>query len=109
MAKIFCGRRQHGRALGTYRAFVRNLIFYTGVKQDDLVDETEAAEFLSRPTRSSASCRSTCSSRSSAITACASAALGEVLYFNPSAVRLRTLLSPEPERDLERVVLVTNQ
>jgi hypothetical protein len=35
--------------------------------------------------------------------------LGEVLYFNPAGVRLRTLLSPEPERDLERVVLVTNQ
>ena len=35
--------------------------------------------------------------------------LGSVLYFNPAGVRLRTLLSPEPERDLETVVLVTNR
>ena len=35
--------------------------------------------------------------------------LGAVLYFNPSGVRLRTLLSPQPQRDLETVWLVTNQ
>ena len=35
--------------------------------------------------------------------------LGEVLYFNASAVKLRTLLSPDQTRDLERVLLVTNR
>jgi hypothetical protein len=35
--------------------------------------------------------------------------LGEVLYFNASAVKLRTLLSPDPSRDLERVLLVANK
>jgi hypothetical protein len=35
--------------------------------------------------------------------------LAEVLYFNASAVKLRTLLSPDPERDLERVLLITNR
>jgi hypothetical protein len=34
--------------------------------------------------------------------------LAEVLYFNASAVKLRTLLKPDPEKDLERVLLVTN-
>jgi hypothetical protein len=32
-----------------------------------------------------------------------------VLYFNPAGLRLRTLLEPQPERDLETVWLVTNQ
>ena len=35
--------------------------------------------------------------------------LGEVVYFNASAVKLRTLLKPDPRKDLERVLLVTNR
>ena len=35
--------------------------------------------------------------------------LGEVLYFNASAVKLRTLINPAQKRDLERVLLVTNR
>ena len=35
--------------------------------------------------------------------------LAEVQYFNPAGVRLRTLLWPDPARDLETVLLVTNQ
>jgi hypothetical protein len=35
--------------------------------------------------------------------------LGEVLYFNASAVKLRTLLKPDPAKDLDRVLLVTNR
>jgi hypothetical protein len=35
--------------------------------------------------------------------------LASVTYFNPSGVRLRTLLWPEPERDLETVWLISNQ
>ena len=35
--------------------------------------------------------------------------LGEVLYFNASAVKLRTLLRPDPGKDLDRVLLVTNR
>ena len=35
--------------------------------------------------------------------------LGEVLYFNASAVKLRTFLHPDEHRDLERVLLVTNR
>ncbi len=35
--------------------------------------------------------------------------LAEVQYFNPAGVRLRTLLWPDPARDLETVLLVTNR
>jgi 4-amino-4-deoxy-L-arabinose transferase-like glycosyltransferase len=109
MAKIFAEARQKGEPSGTYRAFVRNLVFYTGVKQDDLVDEKEAAEFLSRPQRVLCVMPLDLLEPLERNYGLRIRRLGEVLYFNPSAVRLKTLLQPEPERDLERVVLVTNQ
>jgi 4-amino-4-deoxy-L-arabinose transferase-like glycosyltransferase len=109
MAKIFSDARQHGEPSGTYRAFVRNLIFYTGVQQDDLVDEAEAAGFLSRPERVFCVMPLDLLEPLERNHHLRLTRLGEVLYFNPSGVRVRTLLSPEPERDLERVVLVTNR
>jgi hypothetical protein len=35
--------------------------------------------------------------------------LGEIRYANPARLRLRSLLWPDPARDIESVVLVTNQ
>jgi hypothetical protein len=78
------------------------------VKQTDLVDEAEAVDFLRQPERvfvvmprdlvpnlekHGLQLRE----------------LASVVYFNPSAVRIRTLFSANPERMLSTVVLVTNQ
>jgi 4-amino-4-deoxy-L-arabinose transferase-like glycosyltransferase len=109
MARLFAEERRAGEPSGTYKAFVRNLVFYTGVKQTDLVDEQEAVEFLKQPHR--VLCVMTEDDlvpleRSSGLRL---RRLGAVLYFNPAGVRLKTLLSPEPERDLETVWLVSNQ
>jgi len=109
MARIFAEHRQANEPSGTYRAFVRNLVFYTGVKQTDLIDEAEAVAFLTQPQRV------LCVVPDELIQPLEHKhnlhlrRLGEVLYFNPSGLRLRTLLSPQPERDLETVWLVTNQ
>ncbi len=94
---------------GTYRVFVRNLVFYTGVKQNDLVDEAEAVEFLRQPRR--VLCVMPLKlvdglQRDHGVTL---HRLASVVYFNPSAVRLRTLFKPNPEHSLETVVLVTNR
>jgi hypothetical protein len=35
--------------------------------------------------------------------------IGRVTYWNTAGVRLRTLLAPIPEEDLDTVVLVTNR
>jgi hypothetical protein len=35
--------------------------------------------------------------------------IGTVTYWNTAAVRLRTLLAPLPEEDLDTVVLVSNR
>jgi 4-amino-4-deoxy-L-arabinose transferase-like glycosyltransferase len=109
MARIFAENRQANEPSGTYRAFVRNLVFYTGVKQTDLIDEAEAVEFLTQ------SQRVLCVVPDELLQPLEHRhnlhlrRLGAVLYFNPSGIRLRTLLSPAPARDLETVWLVTNQ
>jgi 4-amino-4-deoxy-L-arabinose transferase-like glycosyltransferase len=108
MAALVVQHRQGDQPIATYRVFVRNLVFYTGVKQDDLSSPEAvraylraaqpvlvviAADDLARITR-----REPLRAR----------VLGQVLYFNASAVKLRTLLKPDPAKDLERVLLVTN-
>jgi 4-amino-4-deoxy-L-arabinose transferase-like glycosyltransferase len=109
MARIFAENRQANEPSGTYRAFVRNLVFYTGVKQTDLIDEAEAVEFLTQNQRVLCVVPDELLQPLEHRHNLHLRRLGAVLYFNPSGVRLRTLLSPQPERDLETVWLVTNQ
>jgi 4-amino-4-deoxy-L-arabinose transferase-like glycosyltransferase len=94
---------------GTYRVFVRNLVFYTGVKQTDLVDEAEAIEFLRRPQRVFVVMPLKAMETLRRDHGLELHQLRSIVYFNPSAVRLRTLLSDNPQRLLETVVLVSNR
>jgi 4-amino-4-deoxy-L-arabinose transferase-like glycosyltransferase len=100
---------RHDEPSGTYHVFVRNLVFYTGVKQNDLVDEEEAVAFLRQPRRV------LCVMPLDQVEGLEKAhglqlhQLASVVYFNPSAVRLKTLFSSHPQSELETVVLVTNQ
>jgi 4-amino-4-deoxy-L-arabinose transferase-like glycosyltransferase len=98
-----------GEPSGTYRAFVRNLVFYTGVNQDDLVDENEAVEYLQQPRRVLCVMPLGLRERLEQDRGLRLQELARVVYFNPSSLRLRTLFSPNPERALETVVLVTNR
>ena len=108
MAKQILAIR-HNEPSGTYRMFVRNLVFYTGVKQNDLVNEAEAVEFLRQPQRV------LCVMPLKLVEGLQKAhgvqlhRLASFVYFNPSAVRLRTLFQEQPERSLETVVLVSNR
>ncbi|MGH9161649.1 MAG: ArnT family glycosyltransferase [Vicinamibacteraceae bacterium] len=109
MAAIYKAAHQQDDRSATYRVLVRNLIFYTGVRQTDLIDSASAAKFL----RSSK--RALCVVSEDDLMALQREhrvrvrRLGEVLYFNPSAVRIGTLLWPDPAQDLETVLLVTNR
>jgi hypothetical protein len=88
---------------------VRNLIFYTHVQQDDLESEAEVLEFLRSNRRVLCVIGADELERIQRNAAVSTRTLGEVLYFNASAVKLRTLFSPDPDRDLDRVLLVTNR
>ncbi len=94
---------------GTYRMFVRNLVFYTGVKQNDLVDEAAAVEFLRQPQRVLCVMPLKLVEGLQRDHGVQLYPLASFVYFNPSAVRLRTLVQPQPERALETVVLVSNR
>lgn len=109
MASLVARHRASDETIGTYRVFVRNLIFYTGVKQTDLTSERQVADFLESPSRVLCVIGADELERVEAAHSVKVRVLGEVLYFNASAVKLRTLLDPDQERDLERVLLVTNR
>jgi 4-amino-4-deoxy-L-arabinose transferase-like glycosyltransferase len=94
---------------GTYRVFVRNLVFYTGVKQTDLVDEGQAIEFLRQPQRVFVVMPLKAMETLQRDHGLQLHQLRSIVYFNPSAVRLRTLLSNNPQRLLDTVVLVSNR
>jgi 4-amino-4-deoxy-L-arabinose transferase-like glycosyltransferase len=108
MAALVGQHRTKDQTIGTYRVFVRNLIFYTGVQQTDLPSEQRVAEFLRSPTPVLCVIGADELERIAGPLGLRTRVLGEVLYFNASAVKLRTLLDPDQARDLERVLLVTN-
>jgi 4-amino-4-deoxy-L-arabinose transferase-like glycosyltransferase len=103
---------QHGGqagAVGSYQVMVRNLIFYTGIRQQDLWNEDELVKFLSRPDRVLAVIEESELHRVRRDRGVHARTLASVQYFNESGIRLRTLFWPDPARDIQRVLLVTNR
>jgi 4-amino-4-deoxy-L-arabinose transferase-like glycosyltransferase len=109
VADLIRMHRQSGEPIGAYQVLERNLGFYTRVKQVDLIDEGRALDFLKSPERVLLVVRDTDLSRLESIGGITAKRLGEVQYLNTANVRLRTLISPLPEQDLERVLLVANK
>jgi 4-amino-4-deoxy-L-arabinose transferase-like glycosyltransferase len=109
VADLIRMHRQSGEPVGAYQVLERNLVFYTRSKQVDLIDEGRALDFLKSPERVLLVVRDTDLSRLESIGGITAKRLGEVQYLNTASVRLRTLISPLPEQDLERVLLVTNR
>jgi hypothetical protein len=109
MARKYTGVYQGSEPSATYRVFVRNLVFYTGVKQTDLVQPEEVVQFLRQPQRVLCVITKDDLARLTQAHDLQTQTLAEVQYFNPAGVRLRTLLWPDPARDLETVLLITNQ
>ena len=109
MAASFARHWPGARASGTYRVFVRNLVFYTGVKQTDLNSRDELLEFLSSQDPVLAVATQEDLENLEAEHGLRPIRLEQVTYFNASGLRLRTLLHPDPDKDLETVWLVTNR
>ena len=108
MAALVGQHRTNGQTIGTYRVFVRNLIFYTGVKQTDLPSEQHVVEFLRAPTAVLCVIGADELERIAAAARPQDAGPRRGALLQRSAVKLRTLLEPDQARDLERVLLVTN-
>lgn len=109
MAALIAQHRTGSEPVGAYDVFVRNLVFYTRVKQVDLFDEGLALDFLKSPERVLLVVRAADLPRLETVSGVRTRPLGEVRYLNTANVRLRTLISPLPEQDVEHVLLVTNK
>jgi len=109
MAALVRANRSANEPVGTYQAFVRNLVFYTRFKNVDLYDEGRALDFLKSPERVLLVVRAADLPRLQAIAGVSVRAIAELQYLNAAGVRLRTLLSPIPEQDFETILLVTNR
>lgn len=109
MAALVRAHRTADERVGAYDVFVRNLIFYTGFQQAELFDDTRALEFMRSSDRVLLVVRRNDLHRLQEMSGIRMRPLGSVQYLNTANIRLRTLLAPIPEQDLEIVLLVTNR
>ena len=109
MAALVAANRPAKEPVGTYQAFVRNLVFYTRFQHVDLYDEGVALNFLKSPDRVLLVARASDLPRLQSISGVSVRPIAQLKYLNAAGVRLRTVLSPIPEQDFETIVLVTNR
>lgn len=109
MARLVQQHRVGDEPVGTWGVFVRNLVFYSGLKTTDVIGDDQAKNFLSQPARALMVAPATEIDRLEREHGVKLTRIAELSYFNEAGIRVRTLLWPEPDRDLTRVVLVANR
>jgi 4-amino-4-deoxy-L-arabinose transferase-like glycosyltransferase len=108
VADLVAAERHAAEPVGTHRAMVRNLGFHVQSKIVDLTTEADVVSFLRRPGRVLLVVRDEHLAAIQARDGVQARTLGRVRYINPTGLRLRSLLWPDPDRDLDTVVLATN-
>lgn len=101
--------RRADEPIGVSRVFVRNLVFYTGVRQVDLINDEQLTAFLAQDTRALVVLPLADLERVEAAGARPPRRLAEYAYLNQAGLRLRSFLWPDPARDVQRVVLVSTR
>ena len=109
MARLVTQHRTGAEQVGTYGVFVRNLVFYARVKTTDLIDDEQARNFLAQPNRALMVATAEAVDQLERAHGLEVHRIAELPYFNEAGIRVRTLLWPDPARDLTRVVLVANR
>ena len=109
MAALVHANRGASEPVAEYEVFVRNLVFYLGFKQQVLFDEANAVDFVRSSQRVLLVVRAAELPALTAASGVSLKRLGEVSYLNTANLKVRTLLVPDPSRDVEKVVLVANR
>ena len=109
MAQLVQQHRKAAEPVGTLGVFVRNLVFYSGIRTVDVIGDEQARNFLMQADRALMVAPVEQIDRLEREHGVKVQRLAELLYFNEAGVRVRTLLWPDPARDLTRVVLVANR
>ena len=109
MAKLVEQHRKGDEPIGTLGVFVRNLVFYSGLKTIDVIGDDQAKNFLGQAERALMVAPVDQIDRLEREHGVKVVRLAELLYFNEAGIRVRTLLWPDRDRDLTRVVVVANK
>ena len=109
MARLVLQNRIQNGQVGTYGVFVRNLVFYSGIKTTDIIDDEQARNFLAQENRALMVAPVEWIDRLEREQGLKLHRIAELPYFNEAGIRVRTLLWPESSRDLARVILVANR
>jgi 4-amino-4-deoxy-L-arabinose transferase-like glycosyltransferase len=105
MAQLIKQANPEGRTVGTYGVLVRNLIFYTGIKQFDISDDNQLHAFVVKDPHALIVLPLDELSRIQRDRGLSFDRLGEIRYFDEGHITVRTLLQPNPSEDLRTVVL----
>ncbi len=106
MARLVRDARTGGEAIGTYKVFVRNLVFYTRTKHTDLIHDEHILDWLGKNPRALIVLPTSEAERLERDHGLKLDRVAERLYFDDGGIRPRMLLWPDPQRDLQRVALV---
>lgn len=109
MARLVQQHRSGNEQVGTWGVFVRNLVFYSGIRTTDVIDDDQAKNFLTQNDRALMVAPAVEIDRLEREQGVKVTRIAELLYFNEAGIRVRTLLWPDRARDLTRVVLVVNR
>jgi len=109
MAALVHQARSANERVGEYGVFGRNLVFYLGFKQEVIGSHQHAADFLRLPDRVMLVVREADLPNIEAAAGIPVRRLGEVRYFNTGNIKLRSLLAPDPDTEIQRVLLVSNR
>jgi 4-amino-4-deoxy-L-arabinose transferase-like glycosyltransferase len=109
MARLVQQNRHGNEPVGTLGVFVRNLVFYSGIRTTDVITDDQARDFLSQEGRALMVVPVDTMDRLEREQGLKVQRLAELRYFNEAGIRVRTLLWPDTSRDLTRVVLVANR
>lgn len=109
IAALVTAHRRADEPVGRFRVLVRNLVFYTRIPQVDLLTDEAVLQFLGSPRRVLCVIDETDLERLRSHARLEVTVLGAEPYLNTLNLQLRTVLWPEPARDLRRVLVVTNR
>ncbi len=109
MASLVARYRVGNEPVGEYQTFVRNLVYYTGFKHEEIYDEAVAVQFLKNDQPVLLVVAERDLPRLEQLAGLTTTTLDAVDYFNAANVRLGTLLSPSTSDVIQRVLLVTNR
>ncbi len=109
VARVIAQHGTRNEAVGTHHVFVRNLVYYAQTPTVDLITDEQLSAFLRQDDRVFVVASAESIARLELAEGRRFRQLAVIPYFNEAGIRLRTLLWPDPERDISRVVVVSNR